>query len=155
MIAIADDKSLYLLEFTDRKKLDWEIERLQQKVGMPIVSGHSSPLASIERELQLYFKGSLSKFKTPLALAGTLFQKLVWNELQNIPLGQTRSYKELATAIGNPTAVRAVAQANAANQLAIIIPCHRVIQNCGALGGYAAGPERKKWLLDHEKSMTC
>ena len=79
------------------------------------------------------------------------FQKKVWSVLQNIPLGRTRSYLNIAQSIKKPTAYRAVANANGANQFAIIIPCHRVINANGALGGYAGGISRKQWLIDHEK----
>jgi O-6-methylguanine DNA methyltransferase len=81
---------------------------------------------------------------------GSPFQKLVWNELLNIPYGETRSYLEEANAIGKPTSYRAVANANGANKLAIIIPCHRIINNNGEIGGYGGGIARKKWLLEHE-----
>jgi AraC family transcriptional regulator of adaptative response/methylated-DNA-[protein]-cysteine methyltransferase len=98
----------------------------------------------------LYFQGKLKEFKTPIALNGTPFQKQVWEELLKIPYGQTISYKDLAIAVGNPRGCRAVAQANGANNLAVIIPCHRVINHNGRIGGYGGGLDRKKWLLDLE-----
>lgn len=150
MIALADDKSLYLLEFTQRKALNREIERLLNTLGASITEGRTETLDLIEKEISLYFEGKLTQFKTPLALTGTPFQKLVWKELIKIPFGQTKSYRDLALAIDKPTAARAVAMANATNQLALIIPCHRVINASGKLGGYAAGVDRKQWLLDHE-----
>ncbi len=153
MIAIADDQALYLLEFVERKGLDPEIERLEQKTGLTITSGHTVPILSIENELKDYFKGKLIQFKTPMHLFGTPFQKCVWGELMNIPFGETRSYSDLATTLGKPTAYRAVALANSMNQLAIIVPCHRVISATGSLSGYAGGVERKKWLLDLEASV--
>jgi O-6-methylguanine DNA methyltransferase len=82
---------------------------------------------------------------------GTPFQRQVWDLLKTIPLGETRSYAELAAALGRPSAVRAVAQANGANPLAIVVPCHRVIGSDGSLTGYGGGLVRKKWLLDHER----
>ena len=82
---------------------------------------------------------------------GSDFQKSVWAALRKIPPGETRSYLDTAKAVGKPTAFRAVANANGANQLAIIIPCHRVINNNGELGGYGGGISRKQWLIDHEK----
>ena len=97
-----------------------------------------------------YFAGQLKAFTTPLAPTGTPFQKRVWEELQKIPHGETRSYAAIAAAIGRPTAFRAVAQANGANRIAIVIPCHRVINTSGALGGYSSGVERKQWLLQQE-----
>jgi O-6-methylguanine DNA methyltransferase len=108
-----------------------------------------APLLS--QELDLYFKGGLREFKTPLRMTGTPFQIQVWNALRNIPFGETCSYKEVASMIQNPKACRAVGLANGSNPFAIIVPCHRVIQADGSLGGYSSGLERKKWLLNHEK----
>ncbi len=151
MIAISDDEALYLLEFVDRRGLEREVERLKVKTKAVIIPGSTTPIEQIESELQGYFNGSLQQFKTPLHLLGSPFQKLVWQELMRIPYGQTRSYGEQAEAIGNQKAYRAVANANGANQLAIIIPCHRIINSNGDLGGYGGGISRKKWLIDFEK----
>ena len=153
MIAIADEQALYLLEFVDRRGLEREIERLIKKTRSAIIPGQTPPIISIENELHQYFAGNLKEFRTPLFLLGSPFQKQVWEELVKIPVGQTRSYAETALSMGRPTACRAVAQANGANQLAVIIPCHRVINSSGEIGGYGGGVERKKWLLDHEKTM--
>lgn len=149
MMAIADEKALYLLEFGDRKNLEREIEKMKQ--NFVIVEGRTDPIHSIEIELKMYFAGSLKDFKTPLFIGGTPFQKLVWNELQKIPNGETRSYSEIAKALNKPTAFRAVAMANSSNQLAILVPCHRVINANGDIGGYAGGINKKEWLLFHEK----
>lgn len=151
MIAIASEEALYLLEFIDRKGLEREIERMRKMTKLPITDGKTPPIISIEKELQQYFSGDLTEFKTPIQRMGSSFQNRVWDELLKIPSGETRSYAELAQAIGKPTACRAVAQANGANQLAIMIPCHRVISSDGSLGGYAGGLSRKEWLLTHEK----
>lgn len=151
MLAIANDDALFLLEFKDRRGLEREIERLATKTKSVIIPGVSKPIHSIEKELKQYFAGNLSSFKTPLFFVGTLFQKRVWDELRRIPLGETCSYSDIATALGKPTAYRAVALANGSNQIAIVIPCHRVIKADGDLCGYAGGLTRKKWLLDHEK----
>jgi AraC family transcriptional regulator of adaptative response/methylated-DNA-[protein]-cysteine methyltransferase len=86
----------------------------------------------------------------PFLLFGSLFQKEVWEELKKIPQGETRSYRDISKALGRKSSFRAVAQANGANQLAIVIPCHRVINANGELGGYSSGVIRKKWLLNHE-----
>ncbi len=153
MLAIANDEALYLLEFVDRRGLEREIERLRKKTKSAIIPGHTKTINSIERELNLYFKGQLKEFKTPKCLLGSTFQKHVWAELVKIPPGETRSYFEIAVAIGRPTAFRAVAQANGANQFAIIIPCHRVINTNGELGGYSGGLTRKKWLINHERKI--
>jgi AraC family transcriptional regulator, regulatory protein of adaptative response / methylated-DNA-[protein]-cysteine methyltransferase len=155
MVAIADDKALYLLEFVDRRGLEREVERLRKKVKAAIIPGTTSPIHSIENELEQYFSGKLTAFKTPLHLLGSDFQKTVWQQLLQIPYGKTKSYAELAKTINKPTAFRAVANANGANQLAIIIPCHRVINTSGNLGGYGGGIARKKWLLGHEGEHSC
>ena len=108
-------------------------------------------LDRLRGELHEYFSGQRSDFSVPLAPAGTDFQKRVWAELQKIPHGQTISYEELARRIGKPTAQRAVAQANGANPICILIPCHRVISKNGGMGGYSAGLERKRFLLGLEQ----
>lgn len=153
MLAIADEAALYLLEFVDRRGLEREIERLRRKTKSAVIPGHTNPINSIERELNLYFKGRLKEFTTAKCLLGSPFQKHVWAELVKIPPGETRSYSEIAVAIGRPTAFRAVAQANGANQFAIIIPCHRVINTNGELGGYGGGLTRKEWLINHERKI--
>jgi AraC family transcriptional regulator, regulatory protein of adaptative response / methylated-DNA-[protein]-cysteine methyltransferase len=151
MIAIADETSLYLLEFVDRRGLELEVERLRLKTKAAIIPGFTDPIKSITLELESYFEGKLTQFKTPLHLLGSPFQKLVWDELMRIPYGQTRSYMAQAEAIGKATAYRAVANANGANQLALVIPCHRIINSNGDLGGYGGGITRKQWLIEHEK----
>lgn len=151
MLAISDEKALYLLEFAERRGLEREIESLRMKIKTDIIPGNTTPIASIKSELKSYFEGSLKKFKTPLQLFGSSFQQSVWSELMRIPYGETRSYAEQAIAIGKETAYRAVANANGANQLAIVIPCHRIINKNGDLGGYGGGIHRKKWLIAHEK----
>ncbi|HZG17151.1 MAG TPA: trifunctional transcriptional activator/DNA repair protein Ada/methylated-DNA--[protein]-cysteine S-methyltransferase [Candidatus Bathyarchaeia archaeon] len=153
MIAIADEEALYLLEFIDRRGLEREIERLRKKTKSAIIPGSTPPIRSIESELADYFEGKLMDFRTPLRLLGSPFQNKVWEQLQEIPPGRTASYAEIAIAIGKPSAQRAVARANGTNQLAIVIPCHRVINSNGDLGGYGGGLSRKHWLLGHEKSM--
>ena len=99
----------------------------------------------------LYFDGKLTEFKTPLFFLGSPFQQQVWETLQKIPSGETRSYLEIAKAIEKPLACRAVARANGANQLAIVVPCHRVINTNGDWGGYGGGLARKKWLKKKKK----
>jgi len=153
MLAIADMEVLYLLEFTDCRGFDHEIERLKEKAGAIIATGKTKILISIEQELQHYFAGTLREFKTPIALLGTPFQHAVWTTLQKIPFGNTGSYAQVACSIGMPTAFRAVANANGKNRLAIIIPCHRIIKRSGDLCGYNGGLARKQWLIDHEKTI--
>ncbi|MFC0189525.1 bifunctional transcriptional activator/DNA repair enzyme AdaA [Fictibacillus aquaticus] len=153
MIAIADDKALYLLEFIDRRGLEREVERLRQKTKAAIVPGDTSPITSIRHELDLYFSGRLDRFETPVHMIGSDFQKNVWKELLKISPGSTASYSSIAAALGRPSSYRAVARANGTNQLAVIIPCHRVINANGDLCGYAGGLARKEWLINHEKQM--
>lgn len=153
MLAIADEQALYLLEFVDRRGLEREIERLRQRTKSAIIPGRTKPINQIESELRHYFDRKLLEFKTELKLIGSPFQKQVWQYLKKIPHGETRSYFDIAAAVGKPTAFRAVAQANGANQLALIIPCHRIINKNGELGGYGGGLLRKKWLLNHEKQL--
>lgn len=99
-----------------------------------------------------YFRGNLKSFDLEFNLQGTSFQQAVWKELLKIPWGQRVTYLELATNLGNPAAVRAVAAAIGKNPLLVIIPCHRVIGSNGSLTGYAGGLGRKQWLLNHEKT---
>jgi len=150
MIAIADEAALYMLEFTNRKNMRRQFDRLRKLQSRAIIPGRTDITAQIETELIAYFAGKLTQFKTPLATSGTSFQRQTWAALQSIPHGETRSYAQLAEMIGKPSAVRAVASANANNGLALIIPCHRVIAKNGGLGGYAGGIGRKKDLLDLE-----
>jgi AraC family transcriptional regulator of adaptative response/methylated-DNA-[protein]-cysteine methyltransferase len=150
MITIADDAALYLLEFTNRKNMRRQFDRLRKVQNRVILPGRTAITEQIEAELQAYFDGKLTLFDTPLATSGTEFQRQTWAALQNIPYGETRSYAELAEMIDKPSAIRAVASANANNGLALIIPCHRVIAKDGGLGGYAGGVNRKQKLLDME-----
>ena len=152
MIAIADEAGLYLLEFIERCGLEREVKRLRLRTNAAIIPGITDPIKSITLELESYFDGQLKVFKTPLNLLGSPFQRSVWEELMRIPYGNTRSYMAQASSIGKNRAYRAVANANGANQLAIIIPCHRIINSNGGLGGYGGGIARKKWLLEHEAS---
>ncbi len=152
MIVVANEEALYLLEFVNRRGLEREVERLRKITGSVIIPGITRPIDSIKNELKQYFKGRLKYFITPTEMVGSPFQKRVWAELIKIPVGQTCTYSDIAKALGNPDAVRAVGSANGANQLAIVIPCHRVINSDGQLGGYGGGLVRKKWLLEHELS---
>ena len=154
MIAITDETALYLLEFADQPKLKRKIEKLKTTFNATILPGVTEPIRSIASELESYFEGNLTDFKTPLHIFGSPFQKLVWQALMHIPYGQTQSYMMQAAAIGKDKACRALANANGANQLAVIIPCHRIINNNGNLGGYGGGITRKKWLLEHESAHT-
>ncbi len=105
-------------------------------------------------QLTEYFSGQRREFTLPLHIVGTPFRKQVWQILQTIPYGDTRNYQQIAAAIGNPKALRAVGQANHFNPIALIIPCHRVIGKNGSMTGYGGAIWRKEWLLEHEKKYT-
>ena len=154
MIAVADTEALHLLEFTDRKVLAEGLRKLSAILGGRIGLGRTPIHDHIEAELDAYFAACAGAFTTPIALHGTDFQQQVWRALLAIPAGETRSYAQLAAAIGRPNAVRAVAAANANNRLAVIVPCHRVIGSDGSLTGYAGGLWRKQKLIAIEAQLT-
>lgn len=154
MIAAASQKGICLLEFTDRLRLEAQITRLSKRLNARFVPGKHPLFEQLELELKQYFEGKLKHFKVPLDIPGTDFQTQVWQELINIPYGQTRSYQTQATAINRPEAVRAVAKANGDNRIGIIIPCHRVIGKNGKLTGYGGGLWRKKRLLELEQGLS-
>ena len=124
-----------------------------QKRERPVPAGSiesAAPFAAVRSQLDAYFAGKAVTFDVPMELEGTAFQRSVWQALQAIPRGQTLTYSQLARNIGRPSAVRAVALANACNRISVIIPCHRVIGANGALTGYAGGLDRKRDLLMRE-----
>ncbi|RAK06514.1 methylated-DNA-[protein]-cysteine S-methyltransferase [Halanaerobium saccharolyticum] len=142
------DSPIGLVEIqADKEKivsLDFKEEKRYQEVANPV-------LLTAKKQLDEYFKGERKIFELPLEIEGTEFQESVWQQLLEIPYGNTFSYKEVAEAIGNNKAYRAVGNANNKNRIPIIIPCHRVTASNGKLGGYGGGIWRKKWLLQHEK----
>ena len=142
MRVIADDNALYLQEIYEENKA----VRLPYKTEI----GETKISRQVAEELEAYFSGTLKSFKTPLAYTGTDFQRGVWGTLKTIPYGETFSYAKQAANMNKPKAVRAVANANRLNKIAIIVPCHRVIGSNGSLTGYAGGLDKKKWLLEHE-----
>jgi methylated-DNA-[protein]-cysteine S-methyltransferase len=113
-----------------------------------------TPFAAAEEELEGYFAGELKEFTLELRLHGTPFQRRVWDQLRKIPYGETRTYGELADALGTPTASRAVGLANGRNPIGIIVPCHRVVGANGSLTGYGGGLDRKQRLLDFESGAA-
>ena len=151
MFACAVEQGICLLEFTDRKMLETELKSLTKLLNANIIQGANPHFDVLKQQLEEYFEGKRKEFSVPLFTPGTEFQWSVWKELQNIPYGSTRSYKQQAAALQKPEAVRAVANANGMNRISIIIPCHRVIGNDGSLTGYGGGLWRKQWLLDMEK----
>jgi AraC family transcriptional regulator of adaptative response/methylated-DNA-[protein]-cysteine methyltransferase len=150
MIAGATDAGVCLLEFADRPILEPQIRRLERLLGQPLVPGDHEHLAELRRELDRYFDGTLRTFTVPLVFRGTPFEERVWRELVRIPYGETCSYASLASRVKAPGAQRAVGRANGMNRVAILIPCHRVVNSTGKLGGYGGGLWRKHWLLGLE-----
>ncbi|MBB6329638.1 AraC family transcriptional regulator of adaptative response/methylated-DNA-[protein]-cysteine methyltransferase [Chryseobacterium sediminis] len=153
MIACADENGICLLEFSDRKALPTELKSISAHCNANIIQGENPHFDTLEQELSEYFEGKRTQFTVPISPVGTAFQKEVWNILQKIPYGATRSYQEQADILGNPKSVRAVANANGLNKISIIIPCHRVIGSNGQLTGYGGGIWRKQKLLELEKAI--
>lgn len=151
LVAGATQEGICLLEFTDRRMLETQFATLRKRFGMPLVPGSNENLVTLQTELAEYFAGTLREFSVPLVYPGTEFQQRVWKKLLAIPYGRTRSYEQLAAAVGSPKAVRAVGTANGQNRIAIVIPCHRVVNKSGALGGYGGGLRRKEFLLALER----
>ncbi len=151
MVACATDKGVCLLEFSDRKGLETELKQLAQYHNANIVQGQNKYFKQLKEELDAYFEGRLKEFKVPLDISGTDFQKQIWQALVEIPYGTTSSYLRQAEVLGKPLSVRAVANANGMNKIAIVIPCHRVVGSDGSLTGYAGGLWRKRKLIDLEK----
>jgi AraC family transcriptional regulator of adaptative response/methylated-DNA-[protein]-cysteine methyltransferase len=151
MLAGATSEALVLLEFVDRRMLPNQVRRIRQRLRAVFVPGTNPLLTRTEAQLADYFSGLLRNFDLPLEMVGTPFQRSVWDALRQIPHSETRSYADLARAVGRPAAVRAVGTANGANALAIVVPCHRVVGADGALVGYGGGLWRKQRLLDLER----
>ncbi len=143
-----------IMDFKYRKSMDRLINYRLRLLNTTIEYTKNKLHEQIENELQQYFDKKRERFSFPLLMLGTEFQKKVWSELLKIPYGQTISYKDLAERIGNINAVRAVAQANGANNIGIVIPCHRVIASNGKLQGYGGGLSMKKRLLKLEKNVS-
>jgi AraC family transcriptional regulator of adaptative response/methylated-DNA-[protein]-cysteine methyltransferase len=152
MITCGNDEGICLLEFTDRKLLENQFKTLTRLMNATFIHGTNKNIDILQKQLNEYFEGKRKEFSVPLIIPGTEFQQAVWRELQRIPYGSTCSYSQQAAALNKPKAVRAVAHANGMNRIAIVIPCHRVIGENGNLTGYSGGIERKKWLIDLEKS---
>jgi AraC family transcriptional regulator of adaptative response/methylated-DNA-[protein]-cysteine methyltransferase len=152
MFACAVKEGICLLEFTDRRMLEFEFKSITRLLKARIIYGDNSHFKILEGQLAEYFQGKRKQFDLPLVTPGTDFQIKVWKLLQKISYGETCSYEHQAIKMKNPKAVRAVAKANGFNRISILIPCHRVIGKNGDLTGYGGGLWRKKWLLDFEKN---
>jgi methylated-DNA-[protein]-cysteine S-methyltransferase len=144
------ERGLRYVNFMDRKSLKRMIA--SHEADLPDATWEASllDLKSTTEQLDAYFNGMLHAFELPLDPVGSEFQRKVWKALSRIPFGETRTYGQIATAVGQPKATRAVGLANNQNPLPIIVPCHRVIGANGSLTGYGGGLNRKRWLLDHE-----
>lgn len=150
IVAAAIDEGIVLAEFGDLERLQKQAPALRRWYQGPVVPGNHPHLMRFFEELEQYFAGHRHEFTVPLVVRGTPFESAVWGALRRIPFGETRSYAEIAAAIGNPKAVRAVGSANGRNRIVIAIPCHRVINADGRLGGYGGGLWRKVRLLEVE-----
>lgn len=148
------DDELCLCDWVNRKNRETIDRRMRRILKADMQQGTSSVIELAIQQFDEYFSGERKSFDIPLRFAGTDFQQLVWKELCRIPYGQTASYGEVAVRIGMPTSVRAVANANGANAIAIFVPCHRVIGSNKTLTGYAGGLEAKQFLLDQERYFT-
>ena len=152
MVAGATSAGLCLLEFTDRRMLEKQIEVVKKRFGCPALPGENPHLERLKQELAEYFAGRRQTFTVPLVYPGTPFEEKVWRALLEIPYGETCSYEELAGRVGQPGASRAVGSANGRNRIAVVIPCHRVVNKDGQLGGYGGGKWRKEMLLELERT---
>jgi AraC family transcriptional regulator of adaptative response/methylated-DNA-[protein]-cysteine methyltransferase len=153
LVAAATDRGLIFLEFGDEQRLARQVSIFERHFG-PTRAGTHPFIEQAERELAEYFAGRRLDFAVPLVIRGTPFQEQVWRALLAIPYGETRAYVDLAVDIGVKNGQRAVGLANGQNRIAIIIPCHRVIEKGGGLRGYGGGLWRKKFLLDLERRFA-
>jgi methylated-DNA-[protein]-cysteine S-methyltransferase len=157
MTLTASDTGICHLDFSsyvdalDRLQ-PWALRHIgQQAADIRLVDKTSHPLLKeADRQLKLYFSGELQQFELPIQMHGTPFQQKVWEALQQIPYGETRTYKDIAVMLGQPGAMRAVGGANNRNPVSIIVPCHRVIGASGQMVGYGGGLPIKIALLDLE-----
>lgn len=152
MIAGATEKGVCFLEWHDRGGVEQIRLRVEKRYGGQPVEGTSKHLDKLEAELSKYFEGKLKEFSVKIDVHGTPFQMADWDQLLKIPYGETRSYGDIAKALGKPGASRAVGHANGSNYLSIVIPCHRVIDSNGNLHGYGGKLWRKKKLLELERA---
>ena len=150
MIAGATAEHLVCLEYQDTRRPAAQLARLAAALGGVIEEAETTLIALVRQQLEEYFRRERRVFDLPLDTPGSAFQRRVWSELRRIPWGETRSYGDVARAIGEPGAAREVGRANGENRIAVVIPCHRVIGSDGKLVGYGGGLWRKRKLLDIE-----
>jgi AraC family transcriptional regulator of adaptative response/methylated-DNA-[protein]-cysteine methyltransferase len=154
LVTAANDQGVCLVEFSDRQMLETQFTTLKKLFSCAIVPGENGHLRQLKEELAAYFERKLQQFLVPLVYPGSTFQVRVWDELRRIPYGETCTYEQLAQRISNPSGQRAVGHANGMNRIAIVIPCHRVVNKSGKLGGYGGGLWRKERLLDLERNAS-
>lgn len=147
----ATPEGICLVEFADRSRIEDHCDALRRHFQCAVVPGQHAWLDQLQDELSDYFAGRLAEFRVPVVSPGTPFQHRVWHALRRIPYGQTWSYERLAREVEAPRASRAAGRANGQNRIAIVIPCHRVVNKDGKLGGYGGGLWRKEWLLNLER----
>jgi O-6-methylguanine DNA methyltransferase len=151
MFAAANEQGVFMFDFVDRKGgLDKVKQRIAKSWKAVFVEKKHPSINVVEQQVAEYFDSKRQEFDFRLMFSGTAFQQEVFAALAQIPFGQTISYQQLAKQMNCPLAIRAIAHANGANCLAILVPCHRVIASNGLLTGYSGGIEAKKWLLDFE-----
>lgn len=153
MVACANDTGICLLEFSDQKTLETDINCLKKQLNTAATYTQNEHLLILQSQLNEYFEGKRTSFAIQMFNVGSDFQKKVWMALQSIPYGSTITYKEQAISLNSPQSLRAVAHANALNKCLIIIPCHRVIGSAGKLTGYSGNLWRKKYLLELENEL--
>jgi len=149
LVAAAVDHGLVLLEFGNEQRIDRQLSLITRDFG-PVRLDQHPVIAATDHQLSEYFAGTRQQFTIPLETRGTPFQERVWAALMTIPYGTTVAYADIADQLGISNGQRAVGLANGQNRIAIIIPCHRVIERGGGLRGYGGGLERKKFLLQLE-----
>ena len=147
------EEAVCLLEFSDRRMLESQLRTLRRRFNAALVPGSNRLVTALQEQLNEYFSGKRRDFSIPLSHPGTPFQEKVWSTLLGIPYGTTCSYKDVARKVGHPRAVRAVGTANGMNRIAILVPCHRVVNSNGELGGYGGGLWRKRMLLNLESNQ--
>lgn len=154
LIVAANDSAVCLIEFSEQEALEGRLKALHERYPLSRRDDAHPLLLRTRDQMRRYFGGELRQFDLPLGYAGSCFQESVWSALLGIPYGQTRSYLDVALTLGDAQATRAVGAANGANPIAIVVPCHRVINANGDLGGYGGGLWRKRMLLDLEQGQA-
>ena len=152
MLVAATESGVCAIRFGDSH--DELVDALRQDFPEATISSGHAKLKAAARAVIAHLTGRTPDMRLPLDIRATAFQRLVWQELLRIPIGETRSYSEVAKSVGRPKAARAVARACASNSVALAIPCHRVVRETGEAGGYRWGVERKQPILDRERQIS-